>query len=207
MSDTKIVEIKNFEETINEIEYALQDAKDLIKEFSNNKDFRENLDGLKDFNLKMAELKELIQNIYKVQESVGNSANSTATNLAQANQVMENIIITINKFNNNLIKKDTHLEQEIIDIYDNAIKKIKNHIIGDLRNLRAELKMINETLKHEYEASYMKDIISVKKTQSNIIMLLILIIVALGSFMYFTNKKLNTIQNITYANYKVLYQQ
>jgi hypothetical protein len=168
MSDTKIVEIKNFEETINEIEYALQDAKDLIKEFSNNKDFRENLDGLKDFNLKMAELKELIQNIYKVQESVGNSANSTATNLAQANQVMENIIITINKFNNNLIKKDTYLEQKIINIYNNAIKKVKNYLNEDLYKLDSELKMINETLKHDYELNYMRDIISIKKTQTTI---------------------------------------
>ena len=42
MSDTKIVEIKNFEETLNEIEFALQDAKELIREFSNNKDFKQN---------------------------------------------------------------------------------------------------------------------------------------------------------------------
>ena len=207
MSDTTLVKVKNFEETINEIEFALQDAKELIKEFSNNKDFKENLEGLKDFNTKVTELKDLIANIYKIQESVGNSANSTATNLAQVNTIMENIITTINKFNNNLTKKDTHLQQEIIDIYDNAIKKIKNHIWGNLKELESELKMINETLRYDYELNYMQDIISVKKTQSNIIMFLILIIVMLCSFIYFANKKLNIIQNVTYANYKVLYQQ
>jgi len=207
MSDTTLVKVANFEEVINELEYALQDAKELIKEFSNNKDFKENLEGLKDFNTKVTELKDLIANIYKIQESVGNSANSTATNLAQVNTIMENIITTINKFNNNLTKKDTHLQQEIIDIYDNAIKKIKNHIWGNLKELESELKMINETLRYDYELNYMQDIISVKKTQSNIIMFLILIIVMLCSFIYFANKKLNIIQNVTYANYKVLYQQ
>jgi len=207
MNDTKIVEIKDFNQTINELEFALQDAKDLIKEFSNNKDFKENLEGLKDFNTKMAELKDLVANIYKVQEDVGNSANSTATNLTQANQIMENITTTINKFNNNLIKKDTYLEQKIINIYNNAIKKVKNYLNEDLYKLESELKMINETLKHDYELNYMRDIISIKKTQTTIMWFLFFFIISVGMFMYKTNKKMDEIKYITYANYKVLYQK
>jgi len=205
MSDT-LVKVANFEEIIDELEFALQDAKTIIKDFSNNKDFKENLEGLKDFNTKITELKLFLEDIKKIKSDTLVETTTLKAIITQISSEIENLRTEIEKLNN---IKTTHLKglkEKIIVDFECVIKNIETNLKIKIANTQKEMELLKDEIEETYKEDYFLDVTRIKSTQKFIIMLLFILLAAFVFFEWYSIKEINYLENVIYANYNVLHQ-
>jgi chromosome segregation ATPase len=203
-----LVKVKNIDEMITEFSFLLENVKSILGEFDEKKDLIKNLEKIQDIKNEIDEFKTIYTDFEKTREDV-TFLLQAASKIMQHMQDYATQFETNYKTISNILEEETaKIDELIIKNYSKILKNIKNALYEDIRDLAKELKIINSELKKVYNEDYFEDVKKLKKQLnfSNFIAVFLFILSVFFFYnLYTINKKMNYMEKIIIANYKILY--
>ena len=189
-----LIKVKNAEELIAELDYLLNEARDILKSFENKKELIEALKNAQSLKVEIDTLKKVYDDLNELKDEL-------AFLLQYTNRYVEDLKEEVKKFEKHHSIIASILEQQtskihafLVDEYNVVFKSIKQKLLNNTNEIVKRIRTLDKLLTEIYEEDYLKDITKIK-SQLSLLTLFVFIMIVFNAFAFYSfNKKIDNIQ-------------
>jgi len=214
-SNEVIVKVRDFEQALDELNFALASLQSFLKEFEEKKEILSKIDNINNIKIEIDKFNKVYEELKKENEEFEFRILALDAKITQLinkiNEEVNDVIVKLQKYakiyetlNETIQKEAKNAEKMITAAYKKTLKNIKDTLEKDTKQLLILIKTIADELQYIYEKDYMLDNKKLLTWQKITAFLLITLIAFVTAGFYKINKQLQDIKSITYYNYKTL---